>query len=251
MVCPFAILTIPALFIAHAVGEYLYPGTLKKIMVRSSWYTLEMYSRAEIYVSRLYERYAPLLSRFGMNKLPQPTIKFIHNGDEIVTYSVREFIRIQANNKIDFAYDFLLYEVPVTTVGKYDKYDAYTLRYEKHTDINVRDGSANISAANINFAKDSFELNMVQITFNNSTEVHIDLGRNQFMNPNNRLFDRPFLKWYLKKYKQMNLNDDDKYTITFIDHEMNYISLPQYCYLLIKKQGYDIINIIDDGAEAS
>jgi hypothetical protein len=58
----------------------------------------------------------------------------------------------------------------------------------------------------------------------------------------NVLFDRPFIKWYLNIFKNIVLDNEDKYVITFIDHNMNYITLPDYCYLLVKKKNYDIIN---------
>ena len=60
----------------------------------------------------------------------------------------------------------------------------------------------------------------------------------------NILFDRVFLKWYLNKYCNTLLDSTDKYIITFIDHDMNYITLQDYCYLLIKKNGYDIVNVV-------
>ena len=74
--------------------------------------------------------------------------------------------------------------------------------------------------------------------------ITIDLGRTQYMINGNVLFDRPFLKWYLNMRCHTVLDEEDKYVVTFIDHEMNYITLPDYCYLLVKKNGYDIVNII-------
>jgi hypothetical protein len=236
------------LFISYKVGEYFYPGILKKKLMRSSWNTLELYSRVEIYVSKLYNHYSAYLPQFFVRK-PQPTVTFIHNGDEIVKYTDVELIYYSVNNKIDFKYDFVLYETPIKNVSKYDKYDNYVERYEKHQDLpHVNFYSMlNSPTSNIYNANKTFELNMIQFTFKNSSNVYaIDLGRNQFTNRGNILFDRPFLKWYLKKYKQVKLNDDDKYTVTFIDHDMNYIILPHYCYILINKNGYDIINVIDD-----
>ena len=89
------------------------------------------------------------------------------------------------------------------------------------------------------------ELNMLQMTINGADiPITIDLGRTQYMINGNVLFDRPFLKWYLNMRCHISLEPEDKYLITFIDHEMNYITLPDSCYLLVKKNGYDIVNII-------
>jgi hypothetical protein len=84
---------------------------------------------------------------------------------------------------------------------------------------------------------------MIQIIINDSDEIHnIDMGRNQYMINGNILFDRVFLKWYLNKYLNVRLEKEDKYVVTFIDHNMNYVTLLDYCYLFIKKNNYDIIN---------
>ena len=87
---------------------------------------------------------------------------------------------------------------------------------------------------------------MIQIKVNDSAEYSIDLGRNQYMIIGNIVLDRPFLKWYLNTYYNTILAAEDKYIITFIDHNMNYIHLPEYCYLLIKNKNYVIVNEIND-----
>ena len=235
--CIYAILSIPLLFITHKIVNYFSPGKLNKVLMHYGWNALELCSRAEIYYMPLYNTYI----RPWFVRKPQAAIviRFIRNGEETAEYSYPDFLK----KKKDSNYDFILCEIPVKTVGTYDKYDTYTLRCEKDTDVtyeklfNEYDSSAN----------SAIELNTIQFTFKNSTDNYsIDFKRNQFMNKDNVLFDRPFLKWYLKQYHSTPLTDKDKYTVTFIDHNMNYIIIPEYCYILVNKHGYDIINVIAD-----
>ena len=234
--CIYAILSIPLLFITHKIVNYFSPGKLNKVIMHYGWNTLELCSRAEIYYMPLYKTY---IRPWFVRKPQQAVIRFIRNGEETAEYSYADFVK----KKRDTNYDFILCEMLVKSVGTYDKYDTYTLRYEKDTDLTYQklfeeyDSSAN----------SAIELNTIQFTFKNSTDNYsIDFKRNQFMIKDNVLFDRPFLKWYLNKYHNTPLTVEDKYTVTFIDHNMNYIIVPDYCYILVNKRGYDIINVIAD-----
>jgi hypothetical protein len=239
--CLFAtLLLIPSLFIV----DYLLPGKIKNVMLRTSWRAMELCSKAETYITNTYYHYRPFLSTF-LDKTPQQNITFIYQGEEVVKYSVQEFARKAAKKQIDFKYDFLLHEISNQSIGKYDKYDSYVWRYEKHQDLTCDKIYVSYDATK------SIELNMIQFAFKNSAEVYaIDFKRKQFMLKRNVLFDRMFFKWYLNIYFNKKINDDDKYTITFIDHDMNYIILPDYCYLLVNSHGYDIINVITDEVSA-
>ena len=223
------IIFAPTLFIIKSAIDYIYPNQLRVYAVKLGWDTIEMYSRSEIAVINFYNKYFPTLLAKTEAKA---TIKFICDGEEISNYSFTDFNKIKKTFKKNF--DFILYEIPIKK-DNYAKYDNYVVRYE-----NVGD----VIPIEYNSLK-CFELNMIQVTINEATDpVAIDLGRTQYMINGNVLFDRPFLKWFLNKNCSYILNQDDKYVITFIDHEMNYITLPDYCYLLVKKNGYDIVNII-------
>lgn len=236
-----AFLLVPTLFIAHKIIDWVYPGKLRKAFMKSSWNTLESYSRAEIYVTYMYNKYMPL---FFVNS-PQAAVKFIHNGEEKANYSATEFLIINAKKQIDFDYDFILCEIPIKNVGTYDSYDKYSLRYDSHHKLTFTKLFNDESFKNN--SNNKIELNTIIFAFKNSTDTYsIDFKRNQFMVNGNVLFDRPFLKWYLNTYHSTPLNDDDRYAVTFIDHNMNYISVPDYCYILVNKEGYDVVNIMSD-----
>lgn len=221
------ILIAPTLFCVKTAIDYIYPGKIKRFAMKTGWHAMELCSKIEIYTTRMYTTYMPILFPYK----PQAMIKFISDGEEIVNYTVPEFFKKKKTNTL--TYDFILYEIPSKKKDKYDKYDNYVFRYENINDV-------------IHLEYNSlkcFELNMIQITINESDVVHnIDMGRNQYMINGNILFDRAFLKWHLNKYSNVILEPEDKYVVTFIDHNMNYITLPDYCYLFIKKNNYDIIN---------
>jgi len=173
------ILIAPTLFCVKTVIDYIYPGKIKRFAMKTGWHAMELCSKIEIYTTRMYTTYMPILFPYK----PQAMIKFINDGEEIVSYTVPEFFKKKKNNTL--TYDFILYEIPSKKKDKYDKYDNYVFRYENINDV-------------IHLEYNSlkcFELNMIQITINDSDEIHnIDMGRNQYMINGNILFDIAFLK---------------------------------------------------------
>jgi hypothetical protein len=220
------IILAPTLYFVKTAIEYVYPDQLRIMAIKIGWNTMEFCSRVEIVATQFYNDYIPTLLAKGT---PQASLKFICDGDEIETCTIHNF---KKNKNIN--YDFILYEIPIIKKDNYDKYDNYVVRYEKMADV---------LPIEYNSMK-CFELNMIQMIINESDNpITIDLGRTQYMINGNVLFDRPFLKWYLNMRCHISLEPEDQYVITFIDHEMNYITLPDSSYLLIKKNGYDIVNI--------
>jgi len=241
--CWFAPLAIIPTFV---ILDYVFPGQVKNVVMRTGWKALEICSKVETYFTNTYYHYQPYLIAF-LQKKEESRITFIHKGEEIVKYSVQEFLRNTIKNKIDFSYDFLLHEIPILMVGKYDKYDRYTIRYENHKSLTC---DKFYEPNNDSVANRGIEFNMIQFNLKNSTEENktifvIDFKHNQFMIKGNILFDRVFFKWYLEKVYKFVLTDDDKYTYSFLDHTMNFIDLPEYCYIMVNKDGYDVINDVE------
>jgi hypothetical protein len=148
-------------------------------------------------------------------------LKIIYDGEEVANYTFKEF----SNKKKYITYDFILYSIPVED-------DNYVLRYDDADDI---------LAVEYTSLK-CIELTDVQIRVNDIETYTIDFGRNQYFINGNVLFDRKFLKWYLNMFCGIHLAEEDKYRITFNDPEKKSINLPDYCYLLIKRNNYIIVN---------
>jgi hypothetical protein len=219
-----ALVILPTL---GCVYDYIYPGKLKKVMLKVGWNTIEYYTRIEMKVTAVYNTYMP---RFIAKKERQAAIKIIADGTEIAHYSLPEF---QRADKSRLNYDFILYEIPMQ-FDAYETYDTYVVRYENVNDVMEVEYSTGLKC---------IELNAMQISVNKRT-YNIEFGRKQYMLNGNVLFDRHFLKWYLKVHCGVTLQPGDTYMVTFIDQHMNYITLPEYCYIYVKKNNYEIVNVI-------
>ena len=51
----------------------------------------------------------------------------------------------------------------------------------------------------------------------------------------NKLFDKKFLKWYLKYWYQIDLEDD--YSLNIIDHEINIIQIKPDQHIILEDKG--------------
>jgi hypothetical protein len=189
------------------IAEYFYPGTIQKCI-------MDIYNDTTLCY------------------LDPSTIKFICNGNEVAHYNFTYFLEIKDTIKTN--YDFILYEIPLQDHAKYDK---YLLRYNAIEDVIC----SHFNSLNC------LEFTEIQIFINaEDTPRPLELERTQYMISGNVLFDRAFIKWYLHNYYNINLNEEDRYSVTFTDHEQKHVVMPDFCYLLIKKRSYNIVNIIND-----
>ena len=154
-------------------------------------------------------------------------MKIIYDGEEIGSYTFKDFLHL----KKYITCDFILYSIP----AEHEKYDNYVLRYERVDDVLEVEYTA----------LKCLELTDVHIIVNEAETYPIDFGRNQYFINGNILFDRQFLKWYLNVHHHIKLADEDDYRVNFRDPEKKFITLPDYCYLYIKKKNYVIVNLIN------
>jgi len=220
--------------------EYFFPEQTKKIIdtvkeksvigfnylyTSSSHYVVSLYTKSKNYLF-LNENSSAVLNH---------TIKFIDDGEEVAVYTIDDFLLNKSKGTININYDFILYEIPAKNDD--DKYDKYIFRYEKMNDILCLEYS---NQKGIDFSN-------IQLSINGSSNIYkIEFGKTQYMMDGNILFDRAFIKWVLKQTHSICLDKLDQYLITFMDHTMKFITLPEYCYLLINQKKYDIINVIDE-----
>jgi hypothetical protein len=227
----FALLALPIAYVSHKVVEMFYPGKTKQIAIRSGWEIIQFCSYIEIKVVAAYSKIKPYFPTF--NKKQKATITFICSEQEM-TYDIDSFFRERERNMLaDIEYDFILYEMPVAE-GTDDKYASCVLRFQHHDQIEK-----------IEYASCSnFKLNVIRFNFKESPDkvININFQDKQFIINGNILFDRNFLKWHMYKHHSISIHDDDCYTITFIDHKMNYVSFNEEQHILVMKHNYDIIS---------
>jgi hypothetical protein len=231
-------------YLTFATIEYFFPQKTKKIMdivtAKSVSGLKYLYTNSSHYISYIYNEYKNILlsNDKSLSLSLHDVIRIIYEGEEIAVYTLDEFILNKHKGNIEFIYDFILYEVPANNnIYDNDVYDKYVFRYENINDI---------LSLEYNNQK-GIDFTNIQISINGSSTIHkIELGMSQYMVNGNIMFDRAFIKWYLKQNHNIILDNSDKYLITFMDHTMKFITLPEYCYLIIKYDKYDIINIVDD-----
>jgi hypothetical protein len=229
------IIPITGFFVKKAI-DYFYPNKINEIIKKKSlkygWIVLDKVSRCEIYMSKLwftYKHYIPLT--FNPNK---QQLIFVKNGEEIVKMNFDDYIEEQIYKDFSTKYDFILHHIPIENTDKYDKYDSC---YKRYNDVNT------IAECRVLKSPKCIQFTMVVLSIKNSDKTYcIDYGRNQFNINGNVLYDRSFLNWVLKKYHNLSMNENDEYTLTFIDHNMNYVTIPNTCYILIENDDYKIVN---------
>jgi hypothetical protein len=221
-------LVLPVLYIGKQIADYFFPGQLKVALINTYWNTLQLCSQAETYVSQTYKQLAYYIPYLQPNT--NATVTFICDGDVVESYTMTEFVK---TDHLTTNYDFILYEVPVKDNLKYD---AYVFRYENYKDIlPIEYNSLN----DLNFLSIQLFHKASDITYT------IHFGTKFYLLNQNVLFDYAFLKWYLYYHHSMVLNKSDTYVLSFIDHKMNYITLTENEYIIIRKNNYDIINLND------
>jgi hypothetical protein len=167
-----------------------------------------------------------IISLTSYNK-QEAILTIVYDGAEIGNYTFTEFLK----KKDSMTYDFILYKIPLLN---HPIYDNYVLRYENIVDV------LKVEYTSLKW----LELTDVHMIVNETETYPIDFGRNQYYINGNILFDRQFLKWYLNVYHHIQLAEEDDYRVNFRDHEKKCITLPDYCYLYIKKNNYVIVNLI-------
>ena len=240
-------------------------------MYKSGWNTLELISQCEIYAENTYDAVKEYLPATWLTK--KAYVKCIQEGEEVGNYEINEFLSRKANVEAEEAStaaatsaaaaeaaeaaesdeevpapdeavavvadeqfktllketDFFLYEIPATARDK--KYDTYVLRYDNPMDIVEIKEQTDLCTV---------KFDVIRFEFKNSVRLYnIKFGKQQYIIPGNRLFDRDFLKWYMKTQHNLTIKDEDKYLISFIDQEMNYVSFDEHSYILIKKDSYE------------
>jgi hypothetical protein len=165
-------------------------------------------------------------------------LKLIYEGEEVGQFKATD-CKTAGDCIIphDIKVDFILYEYPIENHAKYDKvvYRYGSLKnflFLEYIELNA-----------LNY----LEFTDINLAINGTDcPIPIDFGRTQYMLAGNVLFDREFIQWYLRDKHDIKLQDEDSYTVSFIDHEQQPIIIPDYCYLLLKKNSYDIVNVINN-----
>lgn len=206
--------------------------TVKSYSYNYGWVILEYISKMEVFVTKKWHKYKKCFFTYSNNQ------EIIFIGDGVRKYSFHlgiSLLKILKANDFNIEYDFILQNVPIKEVDEYDTYTNCYIVYENHKDV--------VSRSFIKPPK-CIEFKTMMLTFKNNHEkmYNIDLKHNQFHIPGNILYDRSFFRWFIKNEYDIDIKNEE-YTVSFIDHNMDYITLLDTCYILIEKDDYKIVNI--------
>ena len=229
MIWNITLLSLPVAYFSYKWLERVYPNKTKKFLMAQGWKVIQLCSYVEIKAVAAYKKIRTYFPETVQKR--EPIITIIKDMVEVDRYNVNEFLALKNNNNLPpYEYDFILYELPI--VG-HDKFSKCMVRY------NHIDAIAKIEYNALN----DIRFSAIRFNFKDPEQmIGINFNENQFLSQGNVVFDLAFLKWYLYKYHYIVISDEDKYTITFIDHNMNYVILDENKHIVIKKNDYDIID---------
>ena len=64
-----------------------------------------------------------------------------------------------------------------------------------------------------------------------------------FFTENNILYSKNFIIWFLKKYKNVIIDNNTDYNLNIIDDMINIINIDNKKYIIIKKNNYDVMEV--------
>ena len=238
MLWSIAIISMTGFFTKKAV-DLFYPDKInqlvKKVSYNYGWSILEYTSKVEMFVTKKWHKYKNYFFTFNNKQ----EIIFIKDGVKKHRFNLNiSLLKELGSNNFNIKYDSIIQNVPIKEVDEYDTYSNCCIVYENHKDVICR-----------SFIKPPkcIEFKTMILSFKNNDEkmYKIDLKHNQFHIPGNALYDRKFFRWIIKEEYGVDIKDE-QYTVTFLDHNMNYITLLDTCYILIEEEDYKLINIDND-----
>lgn len=176
----------------------------------------------------------PILKGMGFGK--EDSLIFIKDGKEILKIKTEKYDSIKDSNNDDF--DMIFRCIPNEDANDEQEYDVKICK--KLSDIEDEFVMSNVSflspKVQISYIEDDDE-------FEEYFEFDDLFSYNNLYMEKNELFCYEFIEWYLFKNKEFVLKSEDKYKVSFIDHNMNVVELSNGETILIEKDDY----IIKDG----
>ena len=205
-------------YIGHEFCKKYYPESTIKFENNVLWYSLKSYSIINKYGSVLVKNILKLFQ----SEINDDSINLYMNGDLVKTYTSEELICKKTSYP---QHDLVLYywKVPDLEKHKVAVYSTIDDLSDKFSNSKTKIYSAIIKM--ISWGGDEYE---------------IDLSENDYMLEGNRLFDKTFIKYWLKNYSQEELMDDDIYCVTFFDQDMEQVTIDEGSYIILTKDSYKI-----------
>jgi hypothetical protein len=222
------ILSLPAMFLYKYIRAN-YPNETLHLIQQSVWFALKVETQLKSSFNRT-KRYLnnniwkPLRSLIcHVNE--EQHITFIKDGKEIAHMSHNDFFQTT-----EFpGYDFVIYNIDNNII----RYNNVNLLKQHGDDIKFVKSSVKFLTVEISILGDDNQYD---------NQFTISFEENNFYIENNILFDKPFIKWYLNKYHnfdiEINTPGGFSYMINLIDNNINCITLTDDECIILTKDNY-------------
>ena len=226
--------------------EYLFPERTSIVKQYIIWKGMRYYTIIEMRVTK----YVKLLESFITDIFPprkREDILFIKDGDIVKKYYFDELFKDSDtfDNTQFPAYQFILYFIKLQDN---EKFDYSVVRFNNHKELLGYKQLLDFKS-NTNIIKPS-RLKLLALQVKPETRegepISINFGRYNYYMDKNILLDRPFIRYYLNTSHNITLQDDENYEVTFVDKDMNIITLTEEHKIEVKNNSYEIwINGVD------
>tara|TARA_B100001540_G_C15701404_1_gene594063 strand:+ start:192 stop:1094 length:903 start_codon:yes stop_codon:yes gene_type:complete len=191
-------------------------------------YKIGLYS----FLQTKYQRLHSFLIEPVMNVLKkekEEEISLIKDGKCLVHITKDEYDSIKESEEP--LYDFIMRCVP----NDENAYDIQIVDSLKNVEDNLEESSVNFL---------SIVLTLKYMMDNEEVVEEFELDKlfqnNNLMMVGNEIFSNKFIQWYMFTYEDIELENSDDISISFIDHEINKIVLENGESILIQKDDYVI-----------
>ena len=212
--------------------------SLMSIKFKLAWYGLKTYTILENNIAKpIYKRlftpnYSVVFIRQGVEFTKQSCNSPSDSSSPSDSDSSKSDSNSSSNSKND--YDFALVTYPAPMV---DPFNACVKRIAVHN-IEAENG---LELDPVNCHLSSARMLGAQLVINHGEyTLNITLAHENYMVTKNRLWDRPFVEWFMLNEHDLVLEQKDHYTVSFINEHMHCVEFSSPHYILVHNDHLEI-----------
>jgi hypothetical protein len=195
--------------------------SLMSIKFKLAWYGVKTYTILENNIVK------PMYTRLFT---PTYSVVFIRQGVEFTKQSVSTTNSMSSTDEYDYA--LVTYPAPMV-----DPFNACVKRIAVH---NIEaDNGQELDPVNCHLS--SARMLGAQLIVNRGEyTLNITLGHENYMVIHNRLWDRPFVEWFMLNEHDLVLEQKDHYTVSFINEHMHCVEFSSPHYIVVHDDHLEI-----------
>ena len=219
--------TIFAVSLSTKFCNIFFPKKMNELYLKIGLFMFNIYIKIYTCLHKIYIRIRSFTHNYE-NK-----IIYINNGC-VIRENVLGNYTINNDTINNDTYDLILYNEPINNEPiKNDSINSQT----KYNVVRLDSKSIIPNNYNIKYSKSSVHFLNIKISYDGNI-YNIDLGENNFYIIGNILFDKPFIKWILRKDHNVILDDSKGYICNIMDNNVNFIVLKSTNGIVIEKDKY-------------